>query len=90
MEKVTLKVNMIVGGRHFPRGSVVSRELLPNRLRTGKYIVPGVVSINKVMPIDMIEVGDDIEIVEEDESPMRELTMEEVQPSISRLKKRLR
>lgn len=81
---------MILEGQHFPRGSVVNKELLPNHLRIGKYIVPGVVSINKVMPIDMIEVGDEIEISEEDESPMRELTMEEIQPSISKLRKRLK
>lgn len=80
MEEVTLKVNMIVEGQHYSRGSVVDRDLLPSHLRSNRYIVNGVVSINRVMPIDMIEIEDEIDEV--DVSPMRELTMEEVQPPL--------
>lgn len=71
---------MIVEGQHYSRGSVVDRDLLPSHLRSNRYIVNGVVSINRVMPIDMIEIEDEIDEV--DVSPMRELTMEEVQPPL--------
>lgn len=81
MQEVTLKVNVIVGGRHYPRGSVVDKELLPSHLRTTKHIVNGIVHINRVMPIDMIVIDED-EVDEEESSPMRELTMEEVQPPL--------
>lgn len=83
MQEVTLKVNVIVGGRHYPRGSVVDKELLPSHLRTTKHIVNGIVHINRVMPIDMIDIDEEgDELVEEVSSPMRELTMEEVQPPL--------
>lgn len=88
MDEVTLKVNMIVEGQHYPRGSVVSKGLLPTHLCTKKHIVQGAVHINRVMPIDMIEIGEE-EPDEEVTSPMRELTMEEVQPPL-KMKHKLR
>lgn len=74
MEEVTLKVNVIVGGQHYPRGTVIDKALLPNHLRIRKYIEPGAVHINSIMPIDMIEMGE-AEVEEEGGSPMRELTI---------------
>jgi hypothetical protein len=91
MDEVTLKVNMILGGQHYSRGSVVDRELLPSHLTTNKHIVNGAVHINRVMPIDMIAIEDDLD--EQEVSPMRELTMEEVQPPLKpkfKLKPKLR
>lgn len=88
MHEVTLKVNVIVGGRHYPRGSVVDKDMLPSHLRTTKHIVNGMVHINRVMPIDMIVI-DEEEVDEEESSPMRELTMEEIQPPL-KLKHKLR
>lgn len=79
MEEVTLKVNVIVEGQHYPRGSVVDKDLLPIHLRSNKYIVHGAVHINRVMPIDMVEVGE-LELDEETTSPMHEPTMEELAP----------
>lgn len=79
----TLKVNMILeDGKHYDRGTVLPIEKLPNHLRTDEYIVKGAVSINRVMPIDMVEVGQDIEETSADEqaSPMKELTLSELQP----------
>jgi hypothetical protein len=73
MEEVTLRVNVIVEGQHYPRGSVIDKALLPLHLRTNKYIARGAVHVNKVMPIDMIELGDEIE--EQEESPMQELIL---------------
>lgn len=76
----TLKVNMILGdGQHYPRGSVVGTEMLPIHLRTSNYIASGVVTINKVMPIDTIEIKDIGDDEEEAASPMHELTLSDIE-----------
>lgn len=82
---------MIIGGQHYSRGSVVDRDVLPSHLRTSKNIVNGAVHINRVMPIDMVEIEEIGEGEEEEISPMRELSMEEVQPPLKhKLKSKLR
>jgi hypothetical protein len=76
MEEVTLKVNLIVRGQHYLRGSIIDKALLPLHLRTNKYVARGAVHVNKVMPVDIVEIGEEIE--ELDVSPMHELTPEEI------------
>jgi hypothetical protein len=77
----TLKVNMILtDGKHYPRGSVVDRESIALHLRSSNYIEDGVTTINRVMPIDEIEIEDTEEEEEKAVSPMRELTLAEVEP----------
>lgn len=77
----TLKVNMILGdGQHYPRGSIVDRELLPRHLQIATYIEEGIVTINRIMPVDEIELKDELEELDETASPMRELTLAELEP----------
>lgn len=73
-------------GKHYDRGTVLPLEKLPIHLRRDEYIVKGAVSINRVMPIDMIEVSDKIEEADEQVSPMKELTLSELQPAITKRK----
>lgn len=78
----TLKVNMILAdGQHYPRGSIVAKEMIPLHLRGATYIENGVITINRLMPIDLIEIKDTNEGDEEEEaaSPMRELTLGELE-----------
>jgi hypothetical protein len=85
MQECTLKVNMILGdGKYYNRGTVLDIDILPAHLRTRDYIAKGAVSINKVMPIDVIEIEDvkmeDEEGIEQQPSPMRELTFSDLRP----------
>src|SRR5258705_2509880 len=79
----TLKVNMILeDGKYYNRGTVLDISRLPAHLRIRDYIVKGAVSINKVMPIDVIEIEDvkleDEEGEESVPSPMKELTLSDL------------
>jgi hypothetical protein len=38
MANVRLKVNMIIGGKNYPRDSVLDDQLVPERLRSKEYI----------------------------------------------------
>ena len=38
MANVRLKVNMIIGGKNYPRDSVLDDQLIPERLRTEAYV----------------------------------------------------
>jgi hypothetical protein len=38
MSKVQLKVNMIIGGTHYPFGSVLDEDFIPERLRKEEYL----------------------------------------------------
>ena len=38
MANVRLKVNMIIGGKNYPRDSVIDDQLVPERLKTEAYI----------------------------------------------------
>jgi hypothetical protein len=94
--KCTLKVNMILEhGEYHARGSVLDRELIPPHLRTPEYVVDGVAKIDTTTPIDEIDIKD-VELEDEQESPMQELTLpamfedEEEKPVRKPLLKRLK
>jgi hypothetical protein len=84
MSEVTLVHNVIMpDGKFVPRGTVIDRDELPPHLRKPKYIEEGAVHINKVMPVDMIEVGDELDVHGEGEQHvMKELTLDELQPKV--------
>jgi len=78
-------------GKHYNRGTVLPIEMLPLHLRTEEYIVEGVVSINQIMPIDVIEISDDIEEASADiiASPMKELTIDQLQEPVRKKPEKL-
>ncbi len=83
---------MILGnGQFVPRGTVLEEDKLPPKFRTEEHVVMGRVTINNVMPIDMIEVGNDVEEISTDEqfSPMRELTVDQLQQSVREKPKKI-
>jgi hypothetical protein len=51
MPKVQLKVNMIIGGTHYPFGSVLEEDFIPERNRKPEYLGEPV----KPQPIPDIE-----------------------------------
>jgi hypothetical protein len=65
--EVTLKVNMIIGGRHYPFGTVLDEEEVPNHLRTPEYItdIDGVPNIQGNEEFMLEEPG------EEEDEPRR-------------------
>jgi hypothetical protein len=85
MSQVTLKVNVLMDGKMFPRGSVMDRSRLPPHLLTEENVVDGVVHINAILPVDMVELKEldgEEDIYATTSSPMKEL---EIPPPQKRL-----
>jgi len=75
-------------GKHYDRGTVLDIDRLPDHLRKEEYIAQGAVSINTVMPVDIIEL-DDVQLEDELEqkpSPMKELELPDLQPKLVKRK----
>lgn len=74
---------MIIANKHYNRGSVLHIEQIPEHLRIARYIAKGVINVERVTPLDQIEVADtqveDTRVESMSMSPMKELTLDQIE-----------